>query len=147
MKRNRIRNTIIAGILALVCAFNFTACEDVNDWGTDQSTNRIFSPVIFEPRTVTSTYAEFSFSSVPHAQTYVVELSKDSLAFGTIMWRGTIDVEQLVPDSTSTSKLYIFATTKELIPGTRYSARMKVTSNNNLPESLWSNYTFVTTTK
>ena len=121
----------------------FSSCEDVNDWGVDDSFNRIFSPVTFETAQVGATSVSLRFSSVPNAQSYVIEFSKDSLQFTTITNTVEILADDIVLDPNSTSKLYL-ATVKKLDPESRYSARMKVTSNNGLPESRWVTLTFKT---
>ena len=143
MKKNFLLKYILSSLFILGLIASFTSCEDVNDWGTDDSYNRIFSPVTFETSRIGATSIDLVFSSVPHAGSYVLEFSKDSLEFKTITNTVEIPVDDIVLDSTSVSKLYI-TTVKKLDPEIRYSVRMKVTSNNNLPESRWVALTFKT---
>lgn len=146
MKKNFLLKNILSCLFIVGLAVCFTSCDDVNDWSTDDSSNRIFSPVTFGTSKILATSVILEFSSVPNARSYVIELSKDSLEFGTITNTVEILAEDIVLDSTATSKLYL-ATVKKLDPQIRYSARMKVTSNNDLPESRWVAVTFKTTTE
>lgn len=144
MKKNFLIKNILSCLFILGLTISFTSCEDVNDWGTDDSYNRMFSPVTFETARVGATSVDLRFSSVPNAQSYIVEFSQDSLEFKTITNTVEILAQDIVLDSTSTSKVYL-TTVKKLDPEMRYSARMKVTSNNGLPESRWVTLTFKTT--
>lgn len=143
MKNNFLLKNILSCLFILGLTICFTSCEDVNDWGTDGSYNRMFSPVTFETAKVGATSVDLRFSSVPNAKSYVIEFSKDSLEFKAITNTVEILAEDIVLDSTSTSKVYL-TTVKKLDPEMRYSARMKATSNNGLPESLWVTLTFKT---
>lgn len=143
MKKKFSIKNIVSSLLILGLTLGFSSCEDVNDWGVDDSFNRMFSPVTFETAQVVATSVSLRFSSVPNAQSYVIEFSKDSLQFTTITNTVEILADDIVLDSMSTSQLYL-ATVKKLDPESRYSARMKVTSNNGLPESRWVTLTFKT---
>lgn len=143
MKKNSILKYILSYLFILGLTISLTSCEDVNDWGTDSSFNRLFSPVTFETARIGATSVDLRFSSVPHAKSYVIELSKDSLEFSTIINTVEVPAEDIVLDSTSTAKVYL-TSVKKLDPEMRYSARMKVTSDNGLPESRWVTLTFKT---
>ena len=94
MKNKFSIKNIISSLLILGLTLGFSSCEDVNDWGVDDSFNRMFSPVTFETAQVGATSVSLRFSSVPNAQSYVIEFSKDSLQFTTI----TNTVEILADD-------------------------------------------------
>ncbi|PXV63599.1 uncharacterized protein DUF4957 [Dysgonomonas alginatilytica] len=143
MRKNFLFKYILSGLLILGLAVCFTSCEDVNDWGTDDSYNRVFSPVTFETSRIGATSVDLVFSNVSNAGAYVMEFSKDSLEFKTITNTIEIPADSIVLDSTFVSQLFMI-TVKKLDPEIRYSVRMKVTSNKNLPESRWVALTFKT---
>lgn len=141
--KNRIRGLFLIGVILL----GSTSCEDTNDWGVDGDQNRTFSPVVFELVKPGATFADVRFSKVTNAQSYIIEISQDSLEFATIVDKTEVLAEQAVDDSTSVGKNLYLTTLKKLEPETRYSARIKVTSDKNLPESKWATVTFKTITE
>lgn len=144
MKKHFISKYIIGCFLLLGFTLGLASCnDDANDWGTDSSKNQMFTPVTFETSRISATAVDLSFSSVPNAKSYVVEYSKDSLQFTTIVGAVEFLADELIVDSTSSSKRFLAPLTK-LDAATRYSARIKATSVNGLPDSKWGNVTFKT---
>jgi len=144
MKKYFLSRYITACLVMLGLILGFAACEDdANDWDVDENKNQMFTPVFFETSRVAATSVNLSFSSVPNARSYVIEFSKDSLKFDAIVNTLEILTEDLVEDPGSTSKRYL-ATVKDLDASTRYSARIKATANNGLPDSKWGEVTFKT---
>lgn len=144
-KNISIKNIAKVLFLAGITLIGAVACDDNNDWGVDDSKNQMFSPVIFESANTAATYVNLRFSKVTNAQTYVIEISQDSLEFASIVKTAEVLATEVVDDSTSTSKNLYLTTIKDLEPETRYSARMKVISDKNIPESKWVETTFKTT--
>lgn len=77
MKRiNRIFRIAMFGMLG-ICA---TSCSEFNDWGIDDAFSRLFG-VNGEKISIEAedTKAEVTFTGVPDAEYYIIEVSKDSL--------------------------------------------------------------------
>ena len=75
---NKIQYIALSGAALLLTAFTATSCDDANDWSTDASYDRLFS----SPKISVSANAldaEVTFTMVPNAEYYVIEVSKDSL--------------------------------------------------------------------
>lgn len=75
---NKIQYIALSGAALLLTAFAATSCDDANDWSTDASYDRLFS----SPKISVSANAldaEVTFTTVPNAEYYVIEVSKDSL--------------------------------------------------------------------
>lgn len=144
MKKYFLSKYIIGCLLLTGATLGFTACEDdANDWGVDDSKAQMFTPVTFETSKISATAVDLAFSTVPNAKSYIVEYSKDSLQFSAIVGNMELLADDLIVDSTSTNKRYLVPL-KDLDAATRYSARIKATSNNGLPESKWAEVTFKT---
>lgn len=145
MRKISFYKNISSYLFILGILVSFGSCkDDANDWGVDESADRVFSPVTFETQNVEAISVNLRFSSVPNAKTYVFEFSQDSLEFNSIVSTMEVAATNLVLDTTATSKAYI-ATQNGLTAETRYSARLKVISDNELPESKWVECTFKTT--
>lgn len=140
--KNRFLYKICNGFLLLGLALAFASCDDVNDWGVDESQNGTFSPVVFESEPA-ATNASLIFSKVTNAKSYVFELSQDSLEFNTITRTIEVEAEDLVRDTLNLKERYLILI-KHLDAETRYSARLKVTSSVGLPDSKWVTTTFKT---
>lgn len=141
--RNIIKSLFVVGITLL----GTVSCDDNNDWSVDDNKNQMFSPVLFESARTGATYVDLRFSKVTNAQSYIIEISQDSLEFNSIISTHEVLAEQVVDDTTSTSKNVYLTSIKKLEPETRYSARMKVTSDKDIPESRWVETTFKTTSE
>lgn len=143
MKKYFISKYIAGCFLLLGTMIGFMACDDSNDWDVDDSKAQMFTPVFFEMSKIAATSVVIQYSEVPNHKSYIVEVSKDSLQFSTIEQTLEIPAEEMVADEASSAKRYL-VTINNLDAATRYSARIKATSNNNLPESKWAEITFKT---
>ena len=82
--KKNIMNTIIKNMSLSACAlalvFCFAACTDDNDWKVDSSHDRLFGltgeKITVEAEDIT---ANVTFSGVPNAEYYIIEISTDSL--------------------------------------------------------------------
>lgn len=76
------KTTYIKGLGAcmLLASVSLASCTDGNDWGTDASYDRLFS-VSTSSLGVTpdATTAELKWTGTPGSQSYIIEVSKDSL--------------------------------------------------------------------
>ena len=113
-----------AGILAAGAA----ACVDDNDWGTDSSYDRLFSPQSLDV-SVGSTTAEVTFDVLTNVDYYLLELSTDSLYLDDVHTGSRIDTVLTSP-----------YTLEGLAGETTYFLRMKACSNGATASSLWSYY-------
>lgn len=144
MKKYFISKYIAGWLLLLSAIIGFTACEaDANDWDVDDSKAQMFTPVFFETAKLSATWVELRYSEVPKHRSYIIELSKDSLEFNSIEQTIEILVDDMEPDPASTSKRYLARLTG-LDAESRYSARIKSTSDGDLPDSKWGTVTFKT---
>lgn len=133
---------LLPAVLIIVFLSMFSACEEFG-FPVDESYNRLFSPVTFASENVTATNADFTFSKVSGADTYVIELSEDSLVFGTIV--RTLELKADTLNFVSGSKTNYLIRVSDLKGATRYSARLKsVASSGDMPESKWDLLSFVT---
>ena len=66
--------------MVCVSAIALTACTDSNDWGVDSAFNRLFGPnernIAVKPD---ATGAEITFTTVKDAESYMIQVSNDSL--------------------------------------------------------------------
>lgn len=122
--------------LLVLLAGLFQSCDDPNDWDVDNAFNRMFSPVVFETASIEGTTVTLRYSAVAGAKKYVFEFSKDSLAFNEIVKTVQITAEEMVIDSTASNKRYLY-TISQLEGDTQYSARIKASSNDSIPDSKW----------
>lgn len=68
----------VLGALALLAVLKFTSCVDKNDWEVDKSHDRLFS-ISKMSVSATQTEAEFTWTTTPNTEYYIIEISKDSL--------------------------------------------------------------------
>lgn len=141
MKRNKIM-ALLLGVLA------FTACdEDANNWGIDETYDRLFRTTNFELIDEEPTSVMLSFKGVSGATKYVFEFSQgDSLLFDNIvstreLLADTMTAYREEPSVVNTEYHMLF---DELNGTTRYSVRMKAVDANKGKESGYSQLTFVT---
>lgn len=141
MKINKIM-ALLLGVLA------FTACDDdANNWGIDETYNRLFRSTNFELIEEEPTSVMLSFKGVSGATKYVFEFSQgDSLLFDNIvntceLLADTMTAYREEPSVVNTEYHMLF---DELNGTTRYSVRMKAVDEVNGMESGYSQLTFVT---
>ncbi|MGL4411858.1 MAG: DUF5123 domain-containing protein [Bacteroidales bacterium] len=85
MKPFSYKSIIPAVALCFASAFSFTACTETNDWGVDSEYDRLFRPANFAAKNVQANTADLSWSKIPGTDHYVLEISKDSLEFASII--------------------------------------------------------------
>lgn len=129
--------------LLVLLAGLFQSCDDPNDWDVDNAFNRMFSPVVFETASIEGTTVILRYSAVTGAKKYILEFSKDSLAFDEIVKTVQVTADEMVIDSTSSSKRYLY-TISQLDGDAQYSARIKASSNDSIPDSKWTAVAFKT---
>ena len=127
--KNRIKNIgFIMGLFSLL----FVACEDKIDPIVEEiQFERVFTPLELTTRIRNMTTAEISWNLRDDADSYVVEISEDSLLFNTIV--RTVEV---APDEVPVSIV--------LEGQTQYSARVKGVSNGGVADSKWAEVAFKT---
>lgn len=127
--RNTIRNIgCIIGIFSLI----LVGCKDNIDPIVEQlNFSRVFTPLNLKVNIRNQTTAEFAWDTKTDAASYVVEISKDSLAFTNIV--KTVNV---LPTQLPYSIL--------LDGQTLYSARVKGVSSSGLGDSKWAVVVFKT---
>lgn len=142
----KIRNLyiLLVGLLSLVVV----SCEDnPNDWGYDESYDRLFRPTEYEAIEQRPTSVVMRFFGVSDATRYVFEFSEgDSLEFTNITKTIEILVDTLIPydegESIVTTEYRVsFGSLKGT---TSYSVRMKAVSDTKNMESGYSQVYFVT---
>ncbi len=108
------------------------ACSDDIDPEIKQlEFERAFSPTSFDVRILNQTTARFNWSSKNAATDFVLELSKDSLEFASIIDTYEVNIEDLPFEM--------------LLEGeTRYSARVRAKGLDGLADSNWTPITFTT---
>jgi hypothetical protein len=127
MKNHKIKNKWVALCLSILC---ITSCSDVADEITSLDFNRLYSPITLEAKLSKIVNLTLSWGEVSNAQSYVVEIYKDSLEFAP----ANLVLSEEVADVT-------FAYT--LQGDTRYSARVKSISSDK-DDSKWNEITFET---
>lgn len=127
--RNTIRNIgCIIGIFSLI----LVGCKDNIDPIVEQlNFSRVFTPLNLKVNIRNQTTAEFAWDTKTDAASYVVEISKDSLAFTNI-----VKTVNLLPTQLPYSIL--------LDGQTLYSARVKGVSSSGLGDSKWAVVAFKT---
>jgi hypothetical protein len=140
MKMQRLyKKLVFVGVLAIISSL-MVSCEKYNDWGQDESFNRVFRPseVMAEINGVTAT---IKWKAKPNTDSYALELSKDSLKFEQI-------VKTYTGTGIKTADGYSFQIPDLLDPTTRYSVRIKgIDASGASQESQWATVTFKTLTE
>lgn len=127
--KNKIKNTgFIIGIFSLI----FVGCKDnIDPIAEKLDFSRVFTPLNLTAKIRNMTTAELNWDTKADADSYVVEISEDSLSFTHIVKTLTVKPTEL-PYSV-------------LLDGqTQYSARVKGLSSSGLSESKWANIAFKT---
>lgn len=127
--KNKIRNIgFILGVLSLI----FVGCKDNIDPIVEKlDFSRVFTPLNLDVKIRNMTTAELKWDTKSDADSYVVEISEDSLAFTNIIKTVTV-----APDEIPYSVL--------LEGQTLYSVRVKGISESGLGESKWAESAFRT---
>lgn len=119
-----------------------TSCTDDNDWGVDSSFDRLFGTnadkISVETDEATPTQAKVSFSAVPEATSYTIEVSKDSLYDEVAMGGANAIVYKAETNETNSSTTFV-CTLKGLEGDTRYYLRIKSMADGK-NESKWVYY-------
>ncbi|WP_165503662.1 DUF5123 domain-containing protein [Pedobacter hiemivivus] len=140
MKKHRLYKILTIAVLLMTIGLAVTSCRKMNEWEVDESYNRLFRPseVLAAVDGVT---AKLTFKGKPGINSYIVELSKDSLKFTQIIKTYTT---QAVKDGNG----YSFVIPDLLDPSTQYSARIKgVDASGGKEESEWAAVAFKTKTE
>ncbi|MEQ7799181.1 DUF5123 domain-containing protein [Pedobacter sp. ASV1-7] len=140
MKKHRLYKIFTTAILFVLIGLTVTSCRKMNEWEVDESHSRLFRPseVLASVDGVT---AKLTFKGKPGVNSYIVELSKDSLKFTEIVKSYNAIV---IKDGSGFS----FAIPDLLEPNTQYSARIKGTdSTGGKQESEWAMVAFKTKTE
>lgn len=118
MKLTKITYAILSGVIMLLTTF--TSCNDVNDWEVDNNYNRLLrtSSITVTPSVFS---AEFSWTAIPKAEYYIIELSKEVFTD-----EETISGTILGEDKSITSANYILT---GLDSSTKYYYRIKAKSS------------------
>ncbi len=144
MKYNNLLKYLLGCFLAAIVVLNFSSCVDDDDWDIDGSHSRMFRPVTFETDVVGATAVTLRFSKINGAQSYIIELSEDSLAFTNIVRTVELLADTMTFDNSSSTPKYI-AEISRLKASTQYSARIKTTSKKDgIAESEWATLAFKT---
>ncbi|MGL5272596.1 MAG: DUF5123 domain-containing protein [Phocaeicola sp.] len=78
MKKNNYINGL--GACMLLASVSFTSCTEGNDWGVDASYDRLFSVSASSLGvTPSATTADVKWTGTPRSESYIIEVSKDSL--------------------------------------------------------------------
>ena len=133
-------------LFVIIMTSAFWACNDANTgFPVDNSYKRMFSPVTFQTGTITATSVEFQFSQILQTSKYVVDISKqDSMKFDSI--KTTVEFRPVaVISPTGATVLFVGAIVDNLLPATRYSARIKtVSTDSSIPDSKYDYLVFTT---
>ena len=127
----KLKYTILLGITLFLVTFTNTSCNDVNDWQTDNSYARLLRTASIEiiPNTFT---ADISWTAIPKAEYYIIEISKEELTDEIEMGNTTSSII-FGQDKSITSSSY---TMTNLESSTKYYIRIKALSSTTA-ESKW----------
>lgn len=132
MKTNKFKYMALSGAALLLTAFAATSCDDANDWSTDSSHNRLFQ-VTKMGISANATDAEFTWTTTPGTEYYIIEVSKDTLYNEVAMGSGNGSIVY-GEDQTITESPF---TLTGLDSDSKYFLRVKSMSSTT-PESKWS---------
>ncbi len=128
---NNLKDIILSGSLLILIACTAISCDDANDWSTDDTYNRLFhtTSISIAP---TATEAEVTWTTVPKASYYIIEVSKDSLYEDEIQSTSLVYGE----DKSITESPY---TLSDLDSSSKYYIRIRSCSES-MSESKWAYY-------
>lgn len=119
-----------------------TSCTDDNDWSVDSAFDRLFGTtadkISVETEEATPTQAKVTFSAVPDATYYIIEVSKDSL-YDDVAMGGTNAIVYKAETNEGTSSTTFISTLTGLEGDTRYYLRIKSMADGK-NESKWVYY-------
>lgn len=127
MKSN-ILNKILGCFLIIVMAVGMYSCDDdVNDWGTDSSHDRLFKPLVFQRGTLNATNVSINFTKIIGAKKYVFEFSNDSLEFSNIVRTVEVLADTITPygESSTVARIAYLLQFNDFDAESNYSVRMK----------------------
>lgn len=127
MKLHKLISTLFCSLILLA------SCEDY-DFKTDDSYNKLFRTPKVTIEDLDATYIDLSWSKVPSADYYILELSKDELEF-------TTELQTFGADKSIKTSAYKI---ENLLGATQYSVRIKAVSDKGIPESEYAAVTFKT---
>jgi hypothetical protein len=132
MKNIHLSKYLIAALWAIMSAFGLISCTEDLGWNVDPAYDRLFRTLSFDTDSLKATSVILRWQSMPLTDHYVVEISKDSLEFNTII---------KTYDSITTDSVLV----KDLMGNARYSARIKgVSTKQGKGESEYVSMTFKT---
>lgn len=140
MKTHRLHKIFTTAILLLTIGLTVSSCRKMNEWEVDESYSRLFRPseVLAAVDGVT---AKLTFKGKPGINSYIVELSKDSLKFTQI-------IKTYTTKGLKEGGSYSFSIPDLLDPSTQYSARIKgADTTGGKKESEWASVAFKTKTE
>lgn len=140
MKKNSVYKIFTTAILLLLIGLTVTSCRKMNEWEVDESYSRLFRPTELLAA-VDGVTVKLTFKGKPGVNSYIVELSKDSLKFAEIVKTYKANV---VKDGNG----FVFSIPDLLDPNTQYSARIKsADSLGGKEDSEWAAVAFKTKTE
>lgn len=140
MKLKNIKS--LTGMCFLFIVVTFSSCDDFG-FPVDSNFFRLFSSVTFSAGNITATSADLTFSKVPGAEKYLIEISEDSLQFVKNVRSIELKADTLKLIEGSTTQF--LTCVANLKGGVQYSARLKaVNLSEQIPDSKWDVITFLT---
>lgn len=137
----KIKN-IFGTAVALFFGFAVSSCTDDNDWGVDKSHDRLFATtsdkISVETTDAEPTQATVTFSAVPDAEYYIIEVSKDSLYDEVEMGGANAKVFEARANEGSSASTYVVTLTN-LDSSSEYYLRIKSMAEGK-NDSKWSYY-------
>lgn len=117
----KLKYIAVQGAMMLMASFAAVSCIDGNDWDEDSTYDRLFSPTESNVSvSAQATQAEVKWSTVKDAESYIIEISTDSLHNEAAM--GGANAIVFGQDGTVTTSPY---TLTNLQPDTKYFLRIK----------------------
>lgn len=139
-----IKNMLFAAV-ALVVAFAFSSCTDGNDWGTDKSYDRVFTPSSVSIST-SAGVSTITWSTYDPADEYLIEITNYGKELTNDVEPGSL-ASDLIYDKVFTAPGYVDGTKMssfvlpEKLPTGMYQLRLKAISKNGRGESKWCKFT------
>lgn len=128
----KLKYIAVQGAMMLMASFAAVSCIDGNDWDEDSSYDRLFSPTESNVSvSAQATQAEVKWSTVKDAESYIIEVSTDSL-YNEVSMGGSQSIV-FGQDGTIVASPY---TLTSLAPDTKYFLRIKSVSTTKA-ESKW----------
>lgn len=141
----KIKNMLFAAV-AMVVAFAFSSCTDGNDWSTDKSYDRLFTPSSVSIST-TGGESTITWSTYDPADEYVIEITNygrtltDDVEAGSLASDLTYDKLFTAPGYDADGKKLSSYILPETLGAGMYQLRLKAISKNGRGESKWCYFT------